>query len=228
MPGEPERTSSAVAHTYDARYAEHPPDAWALSDPAEADALVRLVEHHRQRLAGPRPQKAACLDIGCALGCITNAFARLGYDATGIDFSEVAIEKAKAAAEGGAKFLVMDAFRPEFGREFDLILCRGFSGCNTHDMSSVVDFIEMYQPLLSPGGVFALVYSSNFSGREVGGEIANWTRPTLDAVIGGVEAAAVLGPVFYYAKAHRLPRWLLKAAKHLLGRRHNFCVFFKR
>ncbi len=220
--------SRATAEVYDARYAEHPPDAWALSDPAEADALVRLVEDHVRMLSGPRRDAATCLDVGCALGCLTNAFARLGYDATGIDFSEVAIEKARAGAEGGATFLVMDAFRPEFGREFDLILCRGFSGCNTHDVSSVVDLIEMYQSFLTPGGVFALGWSSDFTGRETEGRAANWTRDELRQVISGVGASQTAGPVFYFAKAHRLPAWLLGAVKRLLGRRHNFCVFFKR
>jgi SAM-dependent methyltransferase len=65
------------------------------------------------------------LDLGCGLGVEAAALAARGFEATGIDVSEVAIERA-AAEHPDARFLVGDVRRLPFEDEaFDLLLDRG-------------------------------------------------------------------------------------------------------
>jgi SAM-dependent methyltransferase len=73
-------------------------------------------------IGGPQPALAevlddgvkgpAVLDVGCGTGALAIALARRGYDVTGVDFSPVAIDaaRAKAAGEGlSVHFEVQDA-----------------------------------------------------------------------------------------------------------------------
>lgn len=223
---EPKQHSTEVAHVYDQRYATHAPEPWAVSDVAEANALVALVDRLRNRLARPKPARPKCLDIGCAAGCISAALARAGYQTTGIDFSRVAINKAQANASAACSFLHMDAFKPQFDVGFDLVFCRGFSGYNTHNAAAVIEFVNTYMRILNPNGVFALCYASDFTGKEVGNDTANWTHSLLEEIMDGVEADAALGPVYYFGRRRRYLKAMLTALKFLLKKKHYFCVMF--
>lgn len=118
------------------------------------------------------------LDVGCALGYYTKAFYLKGFEAYGLDYSDVAIERAKNL-HPECRFIHADGFNPETGIKYDLIFCKGFSGANTHDLSFVAGWVEKYMKLLKPGGKFIFSYSSDFSGNEKDGETVNWTKQEL-------------------------------------------------
>jgi SAM-dependent methyltransferase len=106
-------------HDWDEHYAsgEIP---WDRGRPAPE--LVDLVE------AGCLPEGRA-LDVGCGTGTNVRYLAGVGYDAVGIDVSALAIELAKAGAEGAKgsiRFQRLDllADGPPAG-EFDLVFDRG-------------------------------------------------------------------------------------------------------
>jgi SAM-dependent methyltransferase len=65
------------------------------------------------------------LDLGCGLGVEVAAMVGLGFEATGIDLSEVAIARARAA-HPAASFVVGDVRSLPFAAEsFDVLLDRG-------------------------------------------------------------------------------------------------------
>lgn len=188
---------------------------------------MQTLEALRAKLCGPRPDRARLLDIGCAIGCFTTAFARAGYEATGIDYSQVIVDRAEARFPDECSFLHMNAFEPVLDGTFDTVFCKGFSGYNTHDAAAVAEFINVYMKLLRPNGVFMLVYSSNFTGKEVGGEMANWVHRTVNSVVNSVHASDVLGPVFVRGNRFRLQGGPITVVRKLLGKRQTFCVLFK-
>lgn len=130
------------------------------------------------------------LDVGCALGYYTEAFRLEGFDAYGLDYSEVAIRRA-SELHPQCHFFHADGFNPDPGKKFDLIFCKGFSGANTHDINFVASWTEKYISLLNPGGKFVFSYSSDYSGKEKDGETVNWTKKEIKAFIGRVNAGKV-------------------------------------
>lgn len=136
------------------------------------------------------------LDVGCATGYYTEAFRLLGCKVTGLDYSDVSIEKASKNFPE-CKFIEMNGFEPVLSEQFDVIFCRGFSGMNTHDLDFIAGWINKYMPYLSDGGFFVLAYSSNFSGSEKNGETANLTKQELNRLIGLLDGK-YRGMFFYY------------------------------
>ncbi|MBI2830315.1 MAG: class I SAM-dependent methyltransferase, partial [Chloroflexi bacterium] len=61
-------------------------------DVGAREELVSLVE-------GGRIKPCRAIDLGCGTGANAIYLAQHGFDVTGIDFSEAAIEKARARAE---------------------------------------------------------------------------------------------------------------------------------
>ena len=224
----PKEFAEATAQVYDQKYATQCPTHWTCCDVSESDHIVHLVEKYHRRISGPRCQGATCLDIGCGFGFLTAAFARAGYAATGIDYSRVAVEAAWQRFRGQCEFLHMNAFEPSFQLTFDLMFCRGFSGYNTHNPSAVSDFINIYMPLLKPGGVFVLAHSTNFTGKEYNNEMPNWTRETLRRIVAGVPADRVVGPKFLMSRRKNRLRWFLAPIQVVMQRRQCFLVLFRR
>jgi SAM-dependent methyltransferase len=98
-------------------------------DKGAGPELVDLVSSGRIT-SGTGPGRGRALDLGCGTGGNVMFLAEQGWDAVGVDFSSVAISKARreAAARGmvdGATFLVGDVTAPELaGVEgvFDLVV----------------------------------------------------------------------------------------------------------
>lgn len=95
----------------------------ALSDEQNRQLFeekARLLRQHLERLF-PSPRGHRLLDVGCGIGLQTRAFAALGFDSVGIDFSPTAIAEARRL--GGARFHVADVrdFTPE--APFDACTC---------------------------------------------------------------------------------------------------------
>lgn len=137
------------------------------------------------------------LDVGCAMGYYTEAFRQLGWNTTGLDYSEVAIENASKNFPN-CSFIQMNGFEPEFNETFDVIFCRGFSGMNSHDLNFISAWVNKYLKHLNSGGYFILSYSSDFSGAEKEGETVNHSKEELKTLIGKISAAYLGLHVFHY------------------------------
>jgi SAM-dependent methyltransferase len=161
------------------------------------------------------------LDVGCAKGHICEAFRQAGLEAHGLDYSDVAVEKATKLFPA-CRFYHMDGMNPEFDRKFDLIFMRGFSGCNTLEIGNVAALCNRYLGLLQPGGSFVLGYSTDFSGRHRPGDTVCWSRRQIDQLNAQVHARC-LGSVVLP------PRNLMGRLKvglgRLLGRRSKHYLY---
>ncbi|NFR87441.1 MULTISPECIES: class I SAM-dependent methyltransferase [unclassified Clostridium] len=116
------------------------------------------------------------LDIGCGAGGFSEAFRRKGFYVKGIDYSKVAIGRARSNYVQ-CEFLEMDATNPVFNKEkFDLLFMRGLSiVINTHDLNIIKEILNKYFYCVNDGGIFIVVASTNFTGRENGSETVNFT-----------------------------------------------------
>ena len=98
------------------------------------------------------------LDAPCGFGRHSIEFARLGYQVTGVDFSETELDRArKAAREAGVELTLacQDIRDLEFSGEFDLAvnLCSSI-GYFSDDEDRLV--LDRFWRALKPGGVFVL------------------------------------------------------------------------
>lgn len=114
--------------TYDLLYrigAAHWGRGW---DRGVGPEIVRLVESGRLTPTTLPPGRA--LDLGCGTGANTLFLAEHGFDAVGVDFSKVAVEQARAAADrralaNRARFVVGDVTAeriPRVDGPFDLVV----------------------------------------------------------------------------------------------------------
>lgn len=151
--------SESLRHHYNEAY-KSSTDIWSATNPNVCKNLaLQLIKKLPDGLK--RKKELKLLDIGCAKGFISEAFRVAGFNVHGIDYSDVGIEMAKKQFPK-CRFTHMDAFNPVFDEKFDVIFCKGFSGCNTHDMGFVADFLNKYVELLNENGVLIISSRSNF------------------------------------------------------------------
>jgi hypothetical protein len=161
------------------------------------------------------------LDVGCAKGHIAEAFRAAGFEAHGLDYSDVAIEISRGLFPK-VTFHHMDGFNPGFDRKFSLIFIRGFSGCNTLDMPAIAACMAKYVALLQNNGVLILGYPTDFSGRHRRGDTACWSREQIAQLVSLVPATH-LGE-FITPRPNPI-RWIKIFINRLLGRRPKFYLY---
>ncbi|MFN7493234.1 MAG: class I SAM-dependent methyltransferase [Cyclobacteriaceae bacterium] len=137
------------------------------------------------------------LDVGCATGYYSDAFQKIGFEVTGLDYSDVAVKLAKEKFPR-CHFVQMNGFEPEFTSKFDVIFCKGFSGFNTHDLNFISSWANQYISLLNPNGILVIGYSSNFSGQENLNETVNHTKKELVSLQGLIKAKYCGQSIFHY------------------------------
>ncbi len=164
-----------LREVYNKRFRE-PVNKWGSEDPDKCLKIARKVVSWTKIKPENNPKM---LDVGCGTGFYTRAFSKCGFEAYGLDYSDVAVAKS-AELHPGCHFIHMDGFNPVFDMKFDLIFCRGFSGCNTHKIEEVTEWSDKYLSFLNAGGKFVLSYSSDFSGKEAEGETVNWSKKEID------------------------------------------------
>ena len=147
-------------------YREQAP--WDTGD-AQPD-LLKLLEEF--------PPVSPVLDVGCGPGDLAIAVARMGYDVTGIDFVETAIDQARAkvatlprSIAQRLEFRVADALTPSrLGRSFGAVVDSGFH--HLFDLEERDAFASDLAACLVPGGryymlEFAVTFPVPNSPREV-------------------------------------------------------------
>lgn len=166
-------------------------DKWSETNDEKCKEIVGYLLKNIKPTYNYLPEERRVLDVGCAKGGFCNAFQECGFSSTGIDCSEVAIDIAKNKYNK-CEFRVMDGFNPTFKNEkFSIIFMRGFSGCNTHNIEFVKEFINKYCKLLIDRGIFIVAYSSDFSGKEIDNETVNWTSEEIEKVVSGIPCELV-------------------------------------
>jgi glycosyltransferase involved in cell wall biosynthesis/2-polyprenyl-3-methyl-5-hydroxy-6-metoxy-1,4-benzoquinol methylase len=103
-------------------------------DGLDADTFRHFCDFANMALALALPTDRRVLDVGCGSGWLSEYFARLGYDVTGVDISpdliEMARERVTRVPYGvdhetplRCRFLVHDAEAPPLAEEFDAVVC---------------------------------------------------------------------------------------------------------
>ncbi|HKG15323.1 MAG TPA: methyltransferase domain-containing protein, partial [Pyrinomonadaceae bacterium] len=103
-------------------------------DGMDAETFRHFCDFANVAVALALPAGSRILDVGCGSGWLSEFFARLGYDVTGIDISPDLIEIARARVESVAygadhetplrcRFLVHDAEGSPLAEEFDAVVC---------------------------------------------------------------------------------------------------------
>lgn len=184
-----------LRETYN-RYFSSPSNTWSSTDIRKTQKVADQTISWLVKF-GHRKGQGKMLDVGCANGYYTEAFRKRGYQAHGLDYSEVALEHARQKFPL-CEFIQMNGFEPQLKVNYDLIFCRGFSGVNTHDLSFISGWINKYLTHLSPNGFFVLGYSSDFSGREKKSETVNHSREELDHLVKMIEGKYCDLLIFHY------------------------------
>jgi SAM-dependent methyltransferase len=120
---------------------------------ADAESEIQWILRHVQPPAGAR-----VLDAPCGFGRHTLALARRGFKVTGVDLSEVELERARerARATGVHVELVCQDLRAiDFSEEFDLAL-NLFSSIGYFSDEEDRQLLERFCRALRPGGAFVL------------------------------------------------------------------------
>ena len=110
------------------------------------------------------------LDLGCGTGTNAIYLAQKGFEVTGVDVSQVAVEKAREKADkAGATILFMLAELPNLflpGKVFDFVFDRGcFHSLKNDDRPK---FAEMLAKLTKEGSLFLLLTGNAKEPREQG------------------------------------------------------------
>lgn len=215
------RAAEASRQEYNRAFQE-PVQRWSLDDPAACRRAVAALLSQARRSGAGALQGGRALDVGCAKGVLTEALRLAGFEAWGLDYSEVAIEQSRQRFPG-CRFVHMDGLHPSFEVAFDLIVCRGFSAADTHDLDYVATWVRRYLKLLRPGGLFAFAYSTDWSGKKPEGGEASWSRAEIERF--GAMLPAQLRSLFVHPR-RTLGRRLKDLVRRAAGRRIDARDYF--
>lgn len=114
--------------------------------------LVRVLE---EEIVAP----GHALDLGCGTGTNAIFLARMGFDVTGVDISQVAIDRAKEKAEAaGLSVLFMLANLPNVflpGKIYDFVFDRGcFHAIKNEDRPK---YVEMLEKITREGSIYLML-----------------------------------------------------------------------
>jgi SAM-dependent methyltransferase len=156
---------STVRQHYDSHLGEI--YSWTLGDfDARVGASASLFEKH----LGPGLDRSA-VDLGCGTGVQTLALSRLGYQVTGVDFSETMLREYRQRTSG----LRVEALRQDLAelellqRRFDVAVCLGDTVGHLQSWSAVCTMLRGTYRALNPGGTLLLAtrdHSHVYRGNE--------------------------------------------------------------
>ena len=141
----------------------------------------RAVRYHRPLVCDNK--NATALDVGCGEGQDLLFLARQDYDATGLDFTETGIAKARALVENNgqrAELVLADILNWHNDERFDLVLavnCLQFLGAHAPRA------LNRVKELVKPGGVIGLSMFArdDAATAPVDGTIYRWTLDELQS-----------------------------------------------
>src|SRR5688572_163523 len=104
-----------LRETYN-RYFSSETNRWSSTNQQETRKITRTIFSWLKHY-GFSNAKPTLLDVGCGTGFFTHAFSQQGLEVTGLDYSEVALHKAKVLFPG-VSFIQMNGFEPQLSRQF--------------------------------------------------------------------------------------------------------------
>jgi ubiquinone/menaquinone biosynthesis C-methylase UbiE len=108
----------------------------------------------------PHPNEGRALDLGCGNGKTVSTLLDLGYETTGVDFSEVAVEQCRKRFEGSKFFVSSITDLPFEEGRFDYVTAvHVLEHLNDDELSLAVK--EIRRVLKSGGYVFVRCFTSN-------------------------------------------------------------------
>lgn len=209
------------------RYFSSEINRWSSTNHQETKKIALTILSWLKQFGFTPSFNSSLLDVGCGTGFFTKAFADINLKSTGLDYSDVALQKAQTLFPD-LVFIQMNGFEPTLNSNYDIIFCRGFSGFNTHDLSFVSNWINRYIPHLTQNGYFVLGYSSDFSGKEKEGETVNHSKEELNQLTQLVNADFIGMKEFsYLGVVSLIKRWVFST---ILGKQQKvyFYLFFKK
>lgn len=135
-------------------------------------SLMRII-----RLFKSKQELNNILDIGCGTGIYTKFLSHLGYNVLGIDYSSVAIEKAKIKFPDCC-FEWQDASILNLQEKFDVFFAKGLSLFNTKDLQYGQDIINSWNNHLADRGIIVIQSRTDFSQKSP----SNWYFHTEDEI----------------------------------------------
>lgn len=184
-------------------YASGEPLPW---DTGEPDPL--LVEIVESRVVTP----GRALEVGCGTGTNAIYLAEKGFDVLGLDVSDVAIEKARAQAQGRCRFEVGDFLAdPPTGDRFDFVFDRGCFHIFDSDEERARFAANVDAALGDGGSWLSLIGSTEGPPREVGPPRRS-ARDVIDAIEPALEIVQLRSTEFH-VRDESVKSWLCLARK---------------
>ena len=115
--------------------------------------------------------KGSVLDVGCGQGRDALFLAKLGYDVTGIDASELGINQMVAAAEASHLTLngiVADFYDYDFAQTYDVIVLDSILHFHKKDLAKELSLLDTLTARLNSGGLICLfIHKSKAKERQL-------------------------------------------------------------
>jgi len=114
--------------------------------------IAHDIARYRTQLVGSiLPRGASVIDIGCGSGLLVDRLARIGYQATGLDWSKAAVEFAKAHYQG--KYLLANVEQGlDIGRKFNCVMASHI----LEHLENPHKFLEAVKGIMEPDGYLVI------------------------------------------------------------------------
>jgi SAM-dependent methyltransferase len=188
-------------------YASGEPLPWDTGTP---DPL--LAEAIQSRVITP----GRTLEIGCGTGTNAIFLAQHGFDVLGIDISEIAIDKARAKAQGQCRFEVIDFLAAvPAGGPFEFVFDRGCFHV-FDDESERARFAERVAAVLVEHGLWLSLIGSTEGPPRAEGPPRRSARDVITAVEPSLELVQLRSTEFAVGE-ERLKAWLCLSRKRTIA-----------
>jgi len=116
-----------------------------------------IARHTAQVVSKVLPEGASVIDIGCGSGLLVDRLARMGYQATGLDWSEAAVEFARKHYQG--EYILVNVEQGlDVGRKFDCVVASHI----LEHLENPHEFLQSVREIMEPDG-YLVIAVPNFA-----------------------------------------------------------------